>query len=146
MTPKWPVLTVFTLIWPLVTSERSWYTHFRNQQKKCFPMICILPRRKSVFYKIQISVDIDPIWHHFDLWWPRKGHDIHIFGISRKNTFQWYVFYQDARVFSIKSKFRSILTPFDPILTSGDLGKVMIYTFSESAEKILSNDMFFTKT
>ena len=34
------------------------------------------------------------------------------------------------------------MTPFDPNLTSGDLGKVMIYTFSELAEKILSIDMY----
>ena len=31
---------------------------------------------------------------------------------------------------------------FYPNLTSGDLGKVMIYTFSESAEKMLSIDMY----
>ena len=52
---NWPHLTP---IWPLMTSERSWYTHFWNQQKKCYPLICISPWFKSVFFKIQISVDI----------------------------------------------------------------------------------------
>ena len=52
---NWPHLTP---IWPLMTSERSRYTHFWNQQKKCYPLICISPWFKSVFFKIQISVDI----------------------------------------------------------------------------------------
>ena len=52
---NWPHLTP---IWPLVTSERSWYRHFRNQQKICFPNVCISPRLNSVFFKIPISVDI----------------------------------------------------------------------------------------
>ena len=53
-----PDSTVLTTIWPLVTSERSWYRHFWNQQKKCYPLICISPRLKCVFFKIPISVDI----------------------------------------------------------------------------------------
>ena len=53
-----PDSTVLTTNWPLVTSERSWYRHFRNQQKKCYRLICILPRLKCVFIKIPISVDI----------------------------------------------------------------------------------------
>ena len=53
-----PDSTVLTTIWPLVTSERSWYRHFRNQQKICFPNVCISPRLNSVFFKIPISVDI----------------------------------------------------------------------------------------
>ena len=53
-----PDSTVLTTIWPLVTSERSWYRHFQNQQKKCYRLICILPRLLCVFIKISISVDI----------------------------------------------------------------------------------------
>ena len=34
------------------------------------------------------------------------------------------------------------MTPFDPDLTDYDLGKVIIYTVLESAEKMLSNDMY----
>ena len=81
----------------------------------------------------------------FDLWWPlvtRKSHDIHIFWISRKNAIQWCVFHLDLGVFPLKSQFRSILTLFDPNLTFDDLGKVMIYTFSEPAEKMLSNYVY----
>ena len=53
-----PDSTVLTTIWPLVTSERSWYRHFWNQQKKCYRLICILPSLKWFFIKIPISVDI----------------------------------------------------------------------------------------
>ena len=104
--PFWPQIDLW---WPLkghdivifgISRKNAIHWYVFHQHLSVF-----LSRRICIFGIIWL---IDPIWPLFDLWWPRKGHDIDIFGISRKYAFQMYVFHQDLIVFSLKSQFRSI--------------------------------------
>ena len=84
--------------WPQITLNLN---SSQNFESKHMYFVYILT-------KIYRLTKISPRFDRFDLWWPLKGHDIDIFGISRKNAIHWYVFHQDLSVFSSKSQFRSI--------------------------------------
>ena len=67
---------------------------------------------------------------------------MHINGFSEKFPIEWYAYHVHLAIFHIFDPKMTCFDGFYPNLTSGDLGKVMIYTFSESAEKMLSIDMY----